>query len=109
MVLAEHGHHPAKEVAMKNYLLALSLLALLPSVSAAAEVNSRPHCHRLMTEAECVAHLNLIATLPRGEALEHYLDEFIRTKKEREAACACTPGMAHRATKPLQHQALLVD
>jgi hypothetical protein len=90
---------------MKNKLLLLLFLGTIPALAAAAESNTRSNCHQLMTEAECSEHLDRLATLTQGEALEHYLDEFTRTKREREAACACSHSLAPRKT--WQRQALL--
>ncbi len=92
---------------MKTKLLALTLLVLLSSLAVAADAKPLPKCHRLMTEAECGEHLAMLASLPPGEAQDRYLDEFARTKKEREAACSCTHGMARREPAARQYQAFL--
>jgi Flp pilus assembly protein TadD len=93
---------------MKKQLLALLMSGMLSSLAAAAEVNPLPSCHRLMTDAECNEHLNMLATLPRGAALDRYLAEYARTKTEREIACSCTHSnpTAARTILPLQRQAL---
>ncbi len=68
---------------MKNKLLLLSFL--LTSLAAAAE--PAPPCHRLLTERECSEHHAALATLQPGAALDRYLGEYARTRKEREASC----------------------
>lgn len=88
---------------MKNKLLLLS--CLLTSIAAASDPN--PPCHRLMTEKECSEHLSKLAVLRPGVALDRYLSEYARTKKEREAACNCAHEMNAIIIGPRQRQALL--
>lgn len=53
------------------------------------------HCHSLMTDSECVAHLNTLATLPVGAERSRYLHEHLDQRRERERLCAC--GQARQA------------
>ena len=92
---------------MHSKLSGILLSAMLTSAAAAADVNPQPPCHRLMTEKECSDHLNLLATLPAGDALDRYLVEYDRTRKERESLCSCQHASAGGRTRHIQRQALL--
>lgn len=61
----------------------LALFLIHPSASAA-----EPACHELLTPQECNGHLEKLARLPAGVERERYLVEFVRTRMERESACA---------------------
>jgi len=90
---------------MQSKLLLLSVM--LVSLAAASDVLPQPTCHRLMTEKECSDHKARLATLPAGEALDHYLAEYALTRKERETACSCERASATGETTSPQRQALL--
>ncbi len=94
---------------IKRMLLLLSgMLSCVLSFSAAAsEVKPRPACHRLMTERECGDHKERLAALSPGAALDSYLAEYARTKREREAACNCARKLSGGEATARQRQALL--
>jgi hypothetical protein len=92
---------------MNTKLLLMLLSTLLASSAAASDMKPPLTCHRLMTEKECSDHKIQLATLSPGEALDHYLAEYVRTRKERETLCNCLRASASVETKPLQRQAQL--
>lgn len=92
---------------MRTKLSFLLLSALLASGVAAAEVKPAPSCHALMTEKECNDHQMKLATLPSGETLERYLEEFSRVQRERQLACNCQHTPLGWARMPKQRQAML--
>ena len=47
-------------------------------------------CHPLVTEAECRAHRDLLASLPDGAAKDAYLAKYIALLAERERSCGCS-------------------
>lgn len=92
---------------MQTKLSVLLLSALLASGVAAAEVKPTTACHALMTEKECDDHQVKLATLPSGEALERYLEEFFRIQRERQLACNCQHTPVGWTKMPKQRQAML--
>ncbi|MFZ5484363.1 MAG: hypothetical protein ACOZB0_09045 [Pseudomonadota bacterium] len=47
-------------------------------------------CGRLMTEAECERHRQIVAELQAPEARRDYLDQHLAVLREREVMCACS-------------------
>lgn len=66
-------------------------LVLMASTSLAGPVFANSEltgCGRLMTEAECERHRQIVAQLQAPEARRDYFDQHLAVLREREAMCA---------------------
>lgn len=81
---------------MKRLLLATYCFAGLTGAALATQEDEgwarafEIPCHPLVTEAECRAHRDLLASLPDGAAKNDYLAKYIRLLMEREKSCGCS-------------------
>lgn len=81
---------------MKRFLLAAICLAGLTGQARAfleADEWARAFeipCHPLVTEAECRAHRDHLASLPDGASKDAYLAKYIGLVEEREKSCGCS-------------------
>jgi hypothetical protein len=73
-----------------NALLLIS--ALVPGVAGAGDAQALSGdsvCPPLMTERECTAFINTLASLPAGGERDMFLLAHDRLMREREKACSC--------------------